>query len=97
MIRYLSERLAASEREREIMAFRSVEQRLAARLIELVDRFGVPEDGGIAVDARLTQQELADMIDTQTVSRLRERGTLDMHNQRIVVHDRPALEALAGG
>lgn len=35
IIRYLSDRLAASEREREIMAFRSVEQRLAARLIEL--------------------------------------------------------------
>ncbi|MGH2488886.1 MAG: Crp/Fnr family transcriptional regulator [Candidatus Limnocylindria bacterium] len=103
MIRYLSERLAASERERQIMAFRSVEQRLAGRILELVDRFGVPEDRGIAVDARLTQQELADMIGTtretlaQTVSRLRERGTLDMHNQRIVVRDRPALEALAGG
>lgn len=102
IIRYLSERLAASEREREIMAFRSVEQRLAARIIELVDRFGVPEDGGTAVDARLTQQELADMIGTtretlaQTVARLRERGTLDMRHQRIVVHDRPALEALAG-
>ena len=35
IIRYLSERLAASEHEREIMAFRSVEQRLASKLLEL--------------------------------------------------------------
>jgi CRP/FNR family transcriptional regulator len=62
----------------------------------------VSEGAGTAVDARLTQQELADMIGTtretlaQTVSRLRERGTLDMQNQRLVVLDRAALEALAG-
>jgi len=39
IIRYLSDRLASSEREREIMAFRSVEQRLAARLLDLLERF----------------------------------------------------------
>ncbi|MFN2484020.1 MAG: Crp/Fnr family transcriptional regulator [Candidatus Limnocylindria bacterium] len=101
IIRYLSDRLAASEWEREIMAYRSVEQRLASRILELLDRFGAEEEGGTAVDARLTQQELADMIGTtretlaQTISRLREQGLLDMRNQRIVVFDRRALETLA--
>jgi CRP/FNR family transcriptional regulator, cyclic AMP receptor protein len=101
IIRYLSDRLTVSEREREVMAYRSVEQRLAARLLELLDRFGVPEDGGVAIDARLTQQELADMIGTtretlaQTVSRLRERGVLQMSNQRVVIQDRDTLEELA--
>jgi CRP/FNR family transcriptional regulator, cyclic AMP receptor protein len=101
IIRYLSDRLTVSEREREVMAYRSVEQRLAARLLELLDRFGVPEDGGMAIDARLTQQELADMIGTtretlaQTVSRLRERGVLQMSNQRVVIQDRDTLEELA--
>jgi CRP/FNR family cyclic AMP-dependent transcriptional regulator len=100
IIRYLSERLAASEREREIMAFRSVEQRLAARLLELAERFGKPEDGGMAIDARLTQQELADMIGTSretvasTVSSLRERGILEMDHQRVVLRDLDRLREL---
>jgi CRP/FNR family transcriptional regulator, cyclic AMP receptor protein len=101
IIRYLSNRLALSEREREIMAFRSVEQRLAARLLELLDRFGEPVAGGTAIDARLTQQELAEMIGTSretlamSISGLRERGILDMHNQRVVVREVEALRAVA--
>ncbi len=102
IIRYLSGRLAASEREREVMAFRSVEQRLAARLVELVERFGQPVDGGTAIDARLTQQELADMIGTSretlatTVASLRQQGVLDMHNQRVVIRDLVRVRELAG-
>ncbi|MBA3740964.1 MAG: Crp/Fnr family transcriptional regulator [Chloroflexi bacterium] len=102
IIRYLSGRLAASEQEREIMAFRSVEQRLAARLVELLDRFGQPTAGGTAIDARLTQQELADMIGTSretlatTITSLRERGLLEMHNQRVVVLDTEKLSELSG-
>lgn len=101
IIRYLSGRLAASEREREVMAFRSVEQRLAARLLELSERFGQPTEGGTAIDARLTQQELADMIGTSretlatTVASLRERRVLDMHNQRVVILDLPRVRELA--
>ena len=102
MVRYLSERLAASEREREVMAFRSVEQRLAARLLELAERFGQPSDSGVAIDTRLTQQELADMIGTSretlatTVSSLRERGLVEMQDQRVVIRDLEQLRELAG-
>lgn len=101
MIRYLSDRLAASEREREVMAFRSVEQRLATRLMELAERFGQPDADGVAIEARLTQQELADMIGTSretlatTVSSLRERGVLEMQNQRVVVRDMERLRELS--
>ena len=102
IIRYLAERLAVSEREREVMAFRSVEQRLAARLLDLADRFGMPAHSGIEIDARLTQQELADMIGTSretlaiTVSSLRERGILEMRQQRVVINDLEALQNLTG-
>ncbi len=101
IIRYLSDRLAASEREREVMAFRSVEQRLAARLLELVERFGRTDGGRTEIDARLTQQELADMIGTSretlasTVSALRERGILEMQSQRVTVVDLDQLRSLA--
>ena len=102
IIRYLSERLAVSEREREVMAFRSVEQRLAVRLMELSERFGKPSDGGVAIDARLTQQELADMIGASretlaiTISSLRERAILSMLNQRVVILDMERLRQLSG-
>lgn len=101
IIRYLSDRLGASEREREVMAFRSVEQRLATRLVELADRFGKPEEAGTAIDARLTQQELADMIGTSretlatTISSLRERGILQMENHRVVLLDIDGLQKLS--
>jgi CRP/FNR family cyclic AMP-dependent transcriptional regulator len=103
IIRYLSDRLAASERERELMAFRTVEERLAARLMELAERFGRPIDGGVEIDARLTQQELADMIGTSretlamTISSLREQGVLDMERQRVVIREVERLRELAGG
>jgi CRP/FNR family cyclic AMP-dependent transcriptional regulator len=102
MIRYLSDRLAVSEREREVMAFRSVEQRLATRLLELAERFGQPAVDGVAIDARLTQQELADMIGTSretlatTISALREQRVLEMHNQRVVIRDLERLRELSG-
>ena len=103
IVRYLAERLAVSDREREILAFRSVEERLASKLLELLDRFGHQADGGAyLIDARLTQQELADMIGTSretlalTISALRERGILDMHQQRVEVHDLDGLRALSG-
>jgi CRP/FNR family transcriptional regulator len=56
----------------------------------------------VAIDARLTQQELADMIGTSretlatTVSSLRERGVLEMQNQRVVIRDLDRLQELAG-
>jgi CRP/FNR family transcriptional regulator len=56
----------------------------------------------VAIDARLTQQELADMIGTSretlatTVSSLRERGVLEMQNQRVVIRDLERLHELAG-
>ncbi|HSM38511.1 MAG TPA: Crp/Fnr family transcriptional regulator [Candidatus Limnocylindrales bacterium] len=102
IIRYLAERLAVSEREREIMAFRTVEQRLAARLLELAQRFGITSEQGVEIDARLTQQELADMIGTSretlalTISSLRERHILEMRQQRVVITDPEGLEGLSG-
>jgi CRP-like cAMP-binding protein len=102
IIRYLAERLAVSEREREIMAFRTVEERLAVRLLDLAERFGVKTDAGVEIDARLTQQELADMIGTSretlalTVSSLRERSILEMRQQRVVITDLDGLQGLSG-
>ena len=83
------------------MAFRSVEQRLASRLVELLDRFGQPAEIGMGIDARLTQQELADMIGTSretlatTISWLRERRIVEMQNQRVVILNVDALRGLA--
>lgn len=103
IIRYLSERISTAEREIELMAYGTVEQRLAARLLELANRFGEPsENGRISIRARLTQQELADMVGAtretlaEAVSRLRKQAMIEMSNQRVVILDRGALERRAG-
>lgn len=102
IIRYLSERISSAEQEIELMAYGSVEKRLAARLLELANRFGQSsESGRITIGARLTQQELADMVGAtretlaQAVSRLRKQAMIEMSNQRVVILDRDALERRA--
>ncbi|MEO6350671.1 MAG: Crp/Fnr family transcriptional regulator [Candidatus Limnocylindrales bacterium] len=59
IIRHLSKRLEAAERELEAMAYQRVDQRLAHRLLDLAQRFGVSTPRGTLIQARLTQQELA--------------------------------------
>lgn len=59
IISYLAARLQGAERELEAMAYQHVGQRLARKLIDLGQRFGVKTTRGTIIEARLTQQELA--------------------------------------
>jgi hypothetical protein len=80
IIRHLSRRLDAAERELEAMAYQRVDQRLARKLLDLAGRFGVATARGTLIGARLTQQELAEMIGTtretlaHTLGDFRRRG-----------------------
>ncbi|MEO7118447.1 MAG: Crp/Fnr family transcriptional regulator, partial [Candidatus Limnocylindrales bacterium] len=64
IIRHLSGRLQSAERELEAMAYQRVDQRLARKLLDLAHRFGVKTERGTLIAARLTQQELAEMVGT---------------------------------
>jgi CRP/FNR family cyclic AMP-dependent transcriptional regulator len=103
VIRHLSTRLAEAERELEAMAYQRVGQRLARKLIDLGQRFGVKSVRGTLIQARLTQQELADMIGTtretlaHTISDFRRRGLVSTNQQRVVIRDAERLLEVARG
>lgn len=101
IIRHLSGRLEAAERELKAMAYQRVDQRLARRLLDLATRFGVETDRGTLIRARLTQQELAELVGTtretlaHTLSDLRHRGILDTEHHQVVIRDAERLAEIA--
>jgi CRP/FNR family cyclic AMP-dependent transcriptional regulator len=103
IISYLSSRLQVAERELEAMAYQRVGQRLARKLIDLSQRFGVQTTRGTRIQARLTQQELAEMIGTtretlaHTLGDFRRRGLLDTAHHEVVIRDAERLCEIAEG
>jgi CRP/FNR family transcriptional regulator, cyclic AMP receptor protein len=79
----------------------SVALRMAQRLVDAAEAFGVAVEDGIALPARLSQSELALMVGTarQTANRaigqLRKQCLLRIDNGTIVVSDLPSLRVLA--
>lgn len=103
VIRHLSRRLQSAERELEAMAFQRVDQRLAHRLIDLAQRFGVSTARGTLIQAKLTQQELAEMVGTtretlaHTLGDFRRRGLLDTAHHQVLIRDAERLAEVAEG
>jgi CRP/FNR family cyclic AMP-dependent transcriptional regulator len=103
IISFLSRRLQEAERELEAMAYQRVGQRLARKLIDLASRFGVETVRGTLIKARLTQQELAEMIGTtretlaHTLADFRRRGLLDTAHHEVLIRDAERLCELAEG
>jgi CRP/FNR family transcriptional regulator len=101
IITFLSHRLQEAEREPEAMAYQRVGQRLARKLIDLGRRFGVETVRGTLVEARLTQQELAEMIGTtretlaHTLADFRRRDLLDTTHHQVLIRDAERLAELA--
>ncbi len=103
VISHLASRLQEAERELEAMAYQRVGQRLARRLIDLGQRFGAKSVRGTLIQARLTQQELADMIGTtretlaHTIGDFRRRGLISTERQQVVIRDAERLLEIAEG
>ena len=103
VIRHLSQRLQAAERELEAMAYQRVDRRLASKLLDLGQRFGVSTVRGTLIQARLTQQELAEMIGTtretlaHTLADFRRRGLLDTKHHQVLIRDAERLTEIAEG
>ena len=101
VIRHLSKRLQAAERELEAMAYQRVDQRLARKLLDLAQRFGVSTERGTVIEARLTQQELAEMIGTtretlaHTLADFRRRGLLETEHHQVLIRDAERLAEVA--
>lgn len=83
------------------LAYEPVEQNLIRLLVVLMERFGVREREGIALEMPLTRSELAELLgvhlDTviHELSRLRERGLIALSDHKIVITDPERLRELA--
>jgi len=58
----LSSRLRNADQMIEDIITRDIAARLARKLVEIAEQHGTPVDGGIEVQAHLTQQDLASMV-----------------------------------
>ena len=83
----------------ESLAFLDVNGRVAMRLLELGDRFGVqsPRGAGLELDLGLTQAELASWVASsretvnKVLSTFRDQGLIELVGQRITILDRLGL------
>jgi len=100
LLRSMSLRLRAADAQLvEFSSFTTI-GRVAARLLELSDRFGREEDGAIRIDFPLSQEELAGATGSsiESVGRalqtMRSLKCVQTRRREIRVLDREALEAL---
>ena len=79
-----------------------VEQRLARKLVFLAARWGAPATDGTGISLKLSQQELAGLVDTsrqsanKCLSKWRRSGVLASSVRQLVIRDLSALRRCAG-
>jgi CRP/FNR family transcriptional regulator/CRP/FNR family cyclic AMP-dependent transcriptional regulator len=98
IIRDLVSRLRYTTALMEQQAFLDVNGRVAAKLLELADRYG-REGEGIEIDLQLTQAELASWVSArrESVNKVlgvfRDQGLIEVDGQHITILDRAGLKA----
>lgn len=76
--------------------------RLAARLVELVDRYGTPHEDGVVIALPLTQEEIGSWAVgspagiAKALQTMREHGWIETERKRIIVRDLAAVRNRAG-
>lgn len=89
------------ENRLEDLIFKDVHTRLARLLVKLGGRYGVPEDGGVRIDIRITHQDLAELIGSarETTSaalgEFQQEGLIEKSRSRIFIKDFEGLKAKA--
>ena len=99
LLEVMAARLRYTTAYAESLAFLDVNGRVAMRLLELGDRFGVqsPRGGGLELDLGLTQAELASWVASsretvnKVLSTFRDQGLIELVGQRITILDRLGL------
>ncbi len=98
VIATLSQRVRYTTKYAESLAFLDVFGRVADRLLELADCYGVDTGEGTVIDLRLTQSELASLVGTtrESVNKVlglfRDEGLIRCQGQQITILDRRELK-----
>jgi len=99
LLEVMAARLRYTTAYAESLAFLDVNGRVAVRLLELGDRFGIQSarGGGLELDLGLTQAELASWVASsretvnKVLSTFRDQGLIELVGQRITILDRLGL------
>jgi len=98
--RMTASRLAHVTSRLDEMVFRDVPARLARVLLRLATDFPVEHNGAAAIDVRLTQQDLADLIGSTresaslAVNHFKRQGLIDVRQRVIFIRDSERLRSL---
>ena len=94
-------RLRETTLKRSQFAASDTTGRLAARIVELSERYGAEREDGIEIDVALTQDDIAAWTGAsragvaKAFQTLRELGWIETHRRRLVVHQLDALRRRA--
>ena len=97
LLQTVSRRLRDADRKRVEYGAHDTVGRVAARLIELAERYGVPDGRGIRIELPLSQEELAGWTGasreavSKALQTLRRAGWVATERRRITVRDSEAL------
>jgi CRP/FNR family cyclic AMP-dependent transcriptional regulator len=84
------------------LLFSTVEQRVAKTLLNLLDDFGTPYNGGHLIKIKLTHRDYAALIAstretvTATFNKLRDEGLIDFEGKYVVIKSLEGIKAIAG-
>ncbi len=101
LMRILTDRLRDADRKRVEFGVYDTLNRVARRLVELVDRFGEPTESGIRITLPITQDELASWVGAsgeavaKAYQTLRARGHVRTQRRTVTVIDIEGLRRLA--
>lgn len=85
------------------LLFKTVEQRLAKVLLNLIEDFGITYDGGYLLKIKLTHKDFAALIASTretvsaTFSRLKSQGLIDFERKYVIVKSSLRLRVVAEG
>ncbi len=102
VINDLGNRLRSSAEQIRSLAVERVEQRIARTLLKLADTAGTDVPEGRIIEMPLTRQDVADMTGTtvetaiRVMSKFRQANLIRTRRGKVLVLDRPALQAIAG-
>ncbi|MDP2278797.1 MAG: Crp/Fnr family transcriptional regulator [Nitrospirota bacterium] len=96
----IGDRIKGSHEALKNIAVEKVESRIASLLIKLADKAGSKTDNTVAIDMKLTKQDIADMVGTtvetsiRTMSKFKKLGIVSEKGGKIAIKDLTKLKSL---